>query len=121
MKKIVQLAALVTFALACAVVLAASARGGLSGAKQTARSASPAVLYSKNCATCHGKDGRSKTIKGKLKHATDLTDAEWQAHTSDEHIFNVISNGHEKMPAFKRRLSAEQMETLVGYVRALKK
>ena len=25
------------------------------------------TLYSKHCATCHGKDGRAKTFKGKVK------------------------------------------------------
>ena len=78
-------------------------------------------LYAKQCASCHGKDGRAKTIKGKLKHARNLTDAEWQEKVSDERIFNSITNGKEKMPAFGKKLSQEQIEALVTYVRALKK
>ena len=79
-------------------------------------------LYSKHCATCHGKDGRSKTFKGKLKHARDLTDAEWQARVSDERIFNSINNGRgSKMPNFDKKLSESQINALVGYVRQLKK
>src|SRR5712671_4128880 len=50
-------------------------------------------LYNKKCAECHGKDGRSKSFKGKLSHARDLTDAEWQQRVSDERIYNSISNG----------------------------
>jgi mono/diheme cytochrome c family protein len=83
--------------------------------------ANAAELYAKQCASCHGKDGRAKTIKGKLKHARNLTDAEWQEKVSDERIFNSIHNGKEKMPAFGKKLSQEQIEALVTYVRALKK
>jgi cytochrome c6 len=83
--------------------------------------ASTAELFEKQCASCHGKDGRAKTIKGKLKHARNLTDAEWQGKVSDERIFNSITNGKEKMPAFRKKLSQEQIEALVTYVRAFKK
>ena len=78
-------------------------------------------LYAKQCASCHGKDGRAKTIKGKLKHARNLTDAEWQGKVSDERIFNSITNGKEKMPAYGKKLSQEKIEALVTYVRAFKK
>ena len=80
-----------------------------------------AQLYAKQCASCHGKDGRSKTIKGKSKHARNLADAEWQERVSDERIFNSIMNGKEKMPAYGKKLSQEQIEALATYVRALKK
>lgn len=80
-----------------------------------------AQLFAKQCASCHGKDGRAKTIKGKLKHARNLTDAEWQEKVSDERIFNSITNGKEKMPAYGKKLSQEQIEALVTYVRAFKK
>jgi mono/diheme cytochrome c family protein len=80
-----------------------------------------AELYAKQCASCHGKDGRSKTIKGKLKHARNLTDAEWQERVSDERIFNSITNGKGKMTAYGKKLSQEQIEALVTYVRAFKK
>ncbi len=54
---------------------------------------SAAELYAKNCASCHGKDGRAKTFKGKLKHARDLTDQTWQGNAGDERLFNAIMNG----------------------------
>src|SRR2546421_521773 len=82
----------------------------------------PAVTYSKNCATCHGKDGRADTFKSRHHlHARDLTDARWQSDVTDERIFNSISNGKGKMPAFKKKLTTEQIESLVAYVRGLKK
>jgi len=78
-------------------------------------------LYNKKCAECHGKDGRSKSFKGKLTHARDLTNAEWQERVSDERIYNSISKGKEKMPAFGKKLSEAEINSLVTYVRNLKK
>ena len=82
---------------------------------------SAAQLYTKQCASCHGKDGRAKTLKGKIKHARNLTDPDWQDQVSDERIFNSINNGKGKMPAYGKKLSQEQIESLATYVRALKK
>lgn len=92
-----------------------------SGEPVSASAKSAAELYSKNCATCHGKDGRAKTFKGKLKHTRDLTDPEWQDKASDERIFNSIMNGKGKMPAFGKKLSEQEINTLVTFVRALRK
>jgi mono/diheme cytochrome c family protein len=78
-------------------------------------------LYNKRCAECHGKDGRSKSFKGKLTHARNLTDADWQERVSDERIYNSISNGKEKMPAFGKKLSEAEINSLVTYIRNLKK
>lgn len=85
----------------------------------SARSA--ADLYAKNCASCHGKDGRAKTFKGKVKHARDLTDPPWQGNVGDERLFNSIMNGKGKMPAYSKKLSEQEIDSLVTYVRALKK
>jgi mono/diheme cytochrome c family protein len=80
-----------------------------------------AELYSKHCASCHGRDGRAKTLKGKLKHARDLGDSDWHNRVSDERIFNSIMNGKGKMPAYGKKLSEQEIDTLVAYVRALRK
>ena len=80
-----------------------------------------AELYAKRCASCHGKDGQAKTFKGKFKHARNLADAEWQANVSDERIFNSIMNGKGKMPAYGKKLSEQEIDSLVSYVRTLKR
>lgn len=79
------------------------------------------ALFAKNCASCHGKDGSSKTFKAKFNHARNLTDAEWQASVSDERLFNSISNGRGQMPAWAKKLSEEEIDSLVSYIRHLKK
>lgn len=80
-----------------------------------------AELYTRHCVKCHGKDGRAKGIKGKLSGARNLADPEWQFRVSDERIFNVISNGKGRMPGFAKKLSEAEIESLVQYVRSLKR
>ncbi len=86
-------------------------------AQQQASDAS--TLFKKNCATCHGQDGRAKTFKAKFNHARNLTDSAWQREVTDERIFNSISNGKGKMPAFGRKFSEAEINSLVRFVRGL--
>jgi len=79
------------------------------------------ATFNSKCAKCHGHDGRGKTFRGKHIHARDLTEANWQNDVSDERLFNSISNGRNKMPAFKKQLSESDIDALVLYVRRLKK
>jgi len=110
----------------CLLVLLITAMAGVFAnvvrsvpAASSARSA--AELYSKNCASCHGSDGRAKTFKAKLNHARNLSDPEWQERASDERIFNSIMNGKGKMPAYSKKISEPEIDSLVTYVRGLKK
>jgi len=98
-------------------------RAGSSATFTSATSApgSAAGLYSKNCASCHGLDGRAKTIKARRNHARNLSDPEWQDKASDERIFNSIMNGKGKMPGYAKKLSAQEIDSLVPYVRSLRK
>ena len=80
---------------------------------------SAAEIYAKHCASCHGKDGRAKTFKAKFNHARDLTDPLWQDEVSDEGLFNSIMNGKKKMPAYRKKLSEMQVNSLIAYVRTL--
>src|SRR6266481_882141 len=79
--------------------------------------ADTASLYDSKCAKCHGKDGRAKTMVGKMKHARDFTDSKWQADTSDERLINSITNGKEGMPKFGKKLSDSEISGLASYVR----
>lgn len=82
---------------------------------------SAASLYSHNCASCHGRDGKSRTFKAKFNHARDLSDPDWQGSVSDERIFNSITNGRGKMPTFHKKMSDAEIDSLVLFVRGLKK
>jgi len=80
-----------------------------------------AALFKDKCATCHGKDGRAKTFKAKFNGARNLTDSVWQGEVTDERIFNSITNGRGKMPAFGKKLTDAEIESLVAFVRSFKK
>lgn len=88
----------------------------------TARSASR--LYTKYCTSCHGRDGQAQTKKAKLNHARNITDSKWQDEVTDERIYNSIMNGRNvrgSMPAFGKHLTDQEAESLVTYVRGLRK
>jgi mono/diheme cytochrome c family protein len=107
--------------LACVGVAAAKAFA-TQGHGRTQTAINPAVTYAKNCATCHGKDGRADTFKSRhRRHARDLTDARWQSQVSDERILESIKEGRGRMPAFGGKLTAEQITSLLSFVRGLKK
>jgi len=124
MKRIAkQLAVAVALVLAVVLWLGAAHPAGLAAAhdKPSQKSRTAATIWSKECASCHGQDGRAQTFKAKFNGAKDLTKPSWQESASDDHIFNVIANGHEKMPAFGKKLTQAQIESMVAYVRRLKK
>ena len=110
-------ACLILFLVTSIGVPASRTRGG----SVSAYDKSATQLYSKNCASCHGRDGRSKTFKAKLNHARNISDPEWQERVSDERIFNSIMNGKGKMPAYGKKLSEQEIDALVTHVRSLRK
>ena len=97
----------------------ASSAGQNANSSQAAGGA--ASLYKENCAKCHGKDGRAKGFKAKLAGVRNLTDTKWHESVTDERIFNSIANGRSRMPAFAKKLTDAQIESLVAFVRSLKK
>ena len=73
----------------------------------------PSALYLEYCAKCHGKDGTASTPKGKQLMARDYTDAEWQSSKKDAELIKTVTEGGEDMPAFGKKLTKEQIESLV--------
>jgi mono/diheme cytochrome c family protein len=82
-----------------------------------------AALWDKSCKGCHGPDGRAQTRMGQKESIADFSKASWQKAESDAHLRDVIANGsrkNAKMKAYKDRLTPEQMDALVGYIRTFK-
>ena len=73
----------------------------------------PSALFKEYCAKCHGEDGRGQTPKGKQLKARDFTDSEFQSAKSDADLIKIVTKGGEDMPAFGRKLTKEQIESLV--------
>jgi mono/diheme cytochrome c family protein len=77
-------------------------------------------LFAENCVVCHGQNGRARTFHGWLVGAQNLTDAKWQADTTDGQILNAIKTGPSVMPAFGKKLSPSEIDALARYVRSFK-
>lgn len=85
-----------------------------------------AAVYSKNCASCHGKDGSGDTKMGKKAGARDYRDAKVQGSFSDAEALAAIKDGvkkdgKEKMKSFSAKVSDAEAKELVAYIRAFKK
>src|SRR5271167_1000175 len=85
------------------------------------RAQDAAALYKSKCAACHGPDGSGNVPTGKALGVTDLTSGDVQKQT-DAQLTDSIANGKgKKMPAYKSKLTDDQIKGLVGYIRALAK
>ena len=73
----------------------------------------PSKLFKEYCAKCHGDTGKADTFKGKNMKARNFTDAEWQAGESDSELIKSVTEGKDDMPPFGKKLTAEQIESLV--------
>jgi cytochrome c6 len=79
-----------------------------------------ADVFKAKCATCHGADGKGDTAMGKSMKVKDLGGADVQA-MSDADLNGAITKGKKPMPGYEGKLTAEQINDLVKYVRSLKK
>jgi cytochrome c6 len=82
--------------------------------------ADAAADYKAKCATCHGPDGKGDTAMGKTMKVKDLGSAEVQKQ-SDADVTTIIEKGKKPMPGYEGKLTKEQIDSLVKYVRSLKK
>jgi cytochrome c5 len=80
---------------------------------------SPEALYKAKCAACHGPDGTGATAAGTKLGAKDFHSPAVTA-MSDGDLADITKNGKEKMPAYGKSLTDDQIKSLVKYVRTLK-
>jgi mono/diheme cytochrome c family protein len=106
---------LLAMTLAIATFIAATASLGLGQSADN----SAASTYKTNCVSCHGQDGRGSSV-GKSLHAADFHSAQVQQQ-SDAQLAGVISEGRGNMPPFGTRLTKDQIDALVKYIRVLGK
>jgi cytochrome c6 len=79
------------------------------------------AVYAAKCAICHAKDGRGLP-NWRKKGQPDFTDANWQKSQTDAKIAEGTKNGKGKfMPAFKAKLSDEEIAAVVARIRAFGK
>jgi mono/diheme cytochrome c family protein len=80
--------------------------------------AADSATFRTKCAMCHGPDGSGSEV-GKSMHVPDLRSPEVQK-LPDAQLAQIISDGKGGMPPFKNSLSADQVHSLVAYIRSLR-
>jgi mono/diheme cytochrome c family protein len=79
------------------------------------------TLYKTKCSVCHSDDGSGSGATGKQLGAKDLRSDDIQKQT-DAQLNDSIANGvGKKMPAYKGKVTDDQIKGLVGYIRDLAK
>lgn len=78
-----------------------------------------AALYKAKCQVCHGADGKGDTPAGKKMGTRDFHSPE-VSKMSDQELFDITKKGKEKMPGYDKKLTDDQIKSLVKYIRALK-
>lgn len=92
----------VAFSLVLAMAVPAMAQDG-------------AALYKTKCQMCHGPDGKGSAVGLKMG-AKPFSEAKG----GEKEFIEITENGKGKMPAFKGKLTDEQIKEVVKYVRTLK-
>ena len=74
--------------------------------------------YEKNCEACHGEQGVGGLVKVENKQikVASLKSDHAIKHTDDQ-LVKVITGGEEEMPAFKDKLSQQEIADLVRFIR----
>lgn len=79
-----------------------------------------ADVYKAKCASCHGADGKGDTPAGAKLKVKDLASDEVQKQ-SDADLAGVIEKGKKPMPGYEGKITKEQVDGLVKWIRSLKK
>jgi len=92
----------------------------------SARAADAKANYEKDCAKCHGADGKGQTKMGQKLGAKDYTDAKVQAEMKDDAAFKAIKEGlkdkdGKNLMKPSEGLSDDEIKALVAYMRTFKK
>jgi cytochrome c6 len=79
-----------------------------------------AALFKGKCAMCHGPDGTGQTTMGKNLKLRDLGSGDVQKQT-DAELTKITTDGKGKMPSYKAKLTAAEIDAVVKFIRTFKK
>jgi len=96
-------------------VIAALLAFGIAGASAQDDAA---ALYKSKCQVCHGPDGKG-SVAGQKLGVRDFHSPE-VAKMSDAELFEITKKGKEKMPGYNKKLTDDQIKSLIKYIRSLK-
>jgi len=91
----------------------------------SATAADAKATYEKDCAKCHGADGKGETKMGKKNGAKDYTSAKVQDELKDEAAIKAIKEGYKDKEGKvvmkpSEGLSDDEVKGLVAYMRKFK-
>jgi mono/diheme cytochrome c family protein len=90
---------------------------GLAGCAGVATTTAPtattaAAVFARNCERCHGADRRGQI-------GPNITAGALQSRgRTDEYLRDTITNGVRNMPTWKGKLSPEQIEAIIKFLRS---
>lgn len=70
------------------------------------------TIFENKCARCHGHDGTRGLLGAANLQTSQLPDAE---------LLRVVTNGRKIMPAWGKRLSGQELQCVVNYVKHLRR
>ncbi|MHB9008776.1 MAG: c-type cytochrome [Limisphaerales bacterium] len=88
-----------------------------------ARAAEGKGLFIRHCGSCHGADGKAKTPMGAKLKAKDLAESK----LSDVDLDKLLQDGRRdekgnlRMPAFKEKLTGEEIRSLITLAKTFRK
>ena len=91
-------------------------------AKSDASNKAGMALYTKNCASCHGKTGLGDGVKARALKTFpgDFSKADYQNQTDGDHFYKT-KVGKGEMPKYEGKLSDDDIWNIVNYMRTFKK
>ncbi|HTC92454.1 MAG TPA: c-type cytochrome [Terriglobales bacterium] len=114
----------ILFFLLCTSAIVFAQQPSGNGESSPAPADNPALsgqkIFEKHCKRCHAADGSSNTFIGRRWKIPDLRSDKVQKLSVEERI-EIITQGKEKMPAHKNKLTPEEILAVEGYVRELGK
>jgi len=91
-------------------------------AKSDASNNAGKVLYTKHCASCHGKTGLGDGVKARAlkEFPGDFSGAFYHNQTDGEHFYKT-KFGRGEMPKYEGKVSDDDIWNMVNYMRTFKK
>lgn len=76
-------------------------------------------IYTDKCLKCHGEKGRGDGPRAYdlSKKPADYTDKEKMSKFTDADLKKVVKEGKKPMPAFGKKLSDEEIDSVIAYIR----
>src|SRR5438552_4240687 len=80
------------------------------------------TLFKERCSRCHGREGNGATTIGAMLNVPDFTNPKWWGkEPTDARLINSVTMGKNDMPAFGRKISKRDVESLIAYVHLFNK